>query len=97
MEELKVKQLEWKMVKPEVYEDFSYNAKVYNLYLNQDNAYYQINSVNHNIGTQFWVGNRAFKVEGNYKYIDEAKKVCQEHYEEMILANLIPDKSKETL
>jgi len=87
---IKAKQLIWKKVKPEVFEDWAEKAEVSVLMLNKEPAYYQVNSVNNEIGAQFWVGNSAFSVAGHtnrYVKIQEAKDDCQRHFNSLIKSN----------
>lgn len=90
---MKAKLLNWKKVKQECFEDWSENAEISVLKLNSEPAYYQVNSVNREIGAQLWVGNRAFNVAGHanrYMKIQEAKDDCQRHYNKLIEENSNP-------
>jgi hypothetical protein len=82
------KKLNWEKVKPEVFEDWSYNAKVAILSLNREPAYYQVSEVGDYISSTIWHGNRGIDI-GNVSSLEEGQTKCQDHFNKLIYENSI--------
>lgn len=85
--EIKVKTLKWKEVKPEVFENWSFNAEIKVLTLNGRPAYYQVASVSNDISATFWHGNMADTIKDGIS-LEEGEEVCQKHFNNLILSNI---------
>ncbi|MGD9276334.1 MAG: hypothetical protein PVJ67_04125 [Candidatus Pacearchaeota archaeon] len=93
IEGIKAKPLKWVKVKPpECFEDWSHNAKIEVLKLNNESAYYQVHQMHgYEIRASFWCGNKGMDIGDSFKEyssLREAKNACQNHYDRVIKENI---------